>query len=183
MLSSLPRFHEYLEGVHRIPSVHPRPVTRSLLKTLRLLTRPVYKRASFRPKEVVASDRRFASRDQQDAQELFQFITSAIDTEIEKAKWTAPATLGGLKDILTSSMRQDKSQSIFSLFSNPNPDDKLENPFTGLLANRLSCMQCGYTVWLKKQVFRGISLFLTCGNNFAGSNSAFFVQQCTAYIA
>lgn len=109
------------------------PVTRSLLKTLRLLSVP--SNTAFKPIEIVSamsSNRRVINREQQDAQELFQLISGELDNESLLAKKRQ-----GFRDILSF---PSKNQSIFSA------KEKIDNPFTGLLANRLSCMQCGYTV-------------------------------------
>ncbi|KAI9489366.1 hypothetical protein BDB00DRAFT_619236 [Zychaea mexicana] len=134
VLSSLPRLQLYLEQIQ--PS-RARPVSWFLATTLRRLNQPLLKRSSFKPVDIVSvvSGRRINSRDQQDAQELFQLITSAIDVEEEKLQSSmAASVMGGLKDILAPSSLSYKIHH------------RLKNPFTGLLASRLSCMQCGYTV-------------------------------------
>jgi ubiquitin carboxyl-terminal hydrolase 1 len=64
-MSSLPHLHVYLEHVSTISTGVPLPVTRSLLKTLRTLTKPLYRRSSFRPVDIVtalSSNRRIISR-------------------------------------------------------------------------------------------------------------------------
>lgn len=102
------------------------PVTRSLSKTLKLLSLP--SDTSFQPSDIVsamASNRCVVNREQQDAQELFQLISGELDTENSLAQ----KRQGGFRDILKST----RSRSI-------------DNPLTGLLANRLSCTECGYTV-------------------------------------
>lgn len=148
VLSSLPRLQLYLDYQMNQQPQSRRPVTFSLAKTLRLLTRPLSKRSTFRPKELVAAmnNRRISSHDQQDAQELFQLITSALDLECHQNTKKSAVSLG-LKDILHfDGEKPSRRRLFFSLFSSKNDDPRLENPFTGLLANRLSCMQCGYTV-------------------------------------
>lgn len=139
----------------------PLPVTRTLLKTLRTLVIPLYRRTSFRPVDIVtalSSNRRIISREQQDAQEFFQLISSAIDNEGQKvAKMEYVGK--GLKDVLLSQPAVNSRTEWISRIQIANRHDQqpvmvtrnrrdhhLENPFTGLLANRLSCMQCGYTV-------------------------------------
>lgn len=154
-----------------------RPVTFSLAKTLRLLTRPLSKRSTFRPKELVAAmnNRRISSHDQQDAQELFQLITSALDVECHQNTKKSAVSLG-LKDILhLDGEKPNRRPLFFSLFSSKNDDSRLENPFTGLLANRLSCMQCGYTV--SDSIEINIHYDIHC--NITGSHSSFLFQQCT----
>jgi ubiquitin carboxyl-terminal hydrolase 1 len=64
------------------------------------------------------------NKEQQDAHELFQFISTALDNE---------------------SQLMHRQPGLLSLLSSTNTK-LMESPFTGLLANRLSCVQCGYTV-------------------------------------
>jgi ubiquitin carboxyl-terminal hydrolase 1 len=90
----------------------------------------------------LSSNRRIISREQQDAQEFFQLVSSEIETESQKIQKTEMLG-GGLKDLLGS--KQNRSV-ITGEQEEVLPNDHIENPFTGLLANRLSCMQCGYTV-------------------------------------
>ncbi|KAG1182712.1 hypothetical protein G6F35_015529 [Rhizopus arrhizus] len=130
-LSSLPYLHEHLQALNNSSTATALPVTRSLLKILRRLTQPLYRHSSFRPTEIataLSSNRRITSREQQDAQEFFQLVSSALDTEgqqVAQVTWLG----GGLKSILPYEKRKEPL-----------------NPLTGLLANRLSCLKCGYTV-------------------------------------
>lgn len=130
-----------------LPTSAELPVTRSLLKTLRILSVP--SNTAFRPIEMVSamsSNRRVINREQQDAQELFQLISGELDNESIVAKKRQ-----GFRDLLSFS-----SKNVFST------KEKIDNPFTGLLANRLSCMHCGYTVSiLKKSLWMGESFLLT----------------------
>ncbi|KAG0780043.1 hypothetical protein G6F22_010298 [Rhizopus arrhizus] len=83
-LSSLPYLHEHLQALNNSSTATALPVTRSLLKILRRLTQPLYRHSSFRPTEIataLSSNRRITSREQQDAQEFFQLVSSALDTE------------------------------------------------------------------------------------------------------
>lgn len=85
----------------------------------------------------MSSNRRVINREQQDAQELFQLISSELDNESQIAKKRQ-----GFRDILSLGLLNRKNTTSF-----PTPAAaKLENPFTGLLANKLSCTECGYTV-------------------------------------
>lgn len=115
------------------------PVTRSLLKTIRLISTSLNE--PLRPNEIVSamsSNRRVINREQQDAQELFQLISGELDNESQLAQKKQG---GGFKDILNL-----KPSSLFSLKPKPLKSTSIDNPFTGLLANRLSCTECGYTV-------------------------------------
>ncbi|KAL9550292.1 hypothetical protein PS6_005619 [Mucor atramentarius] len=171
-LSSLPHLHNYLEHISHIATGVPLPVTRSLLKTIRSLTRPLYRRSSFRPVDIVtalSSNRRIISREQQDAQEFFQLVSSAMDTEGQKIVKTEQLG-GGLRDLLNQTtlkgvIRPEWVQKPLSCSANTQSkvamltvNDHLENPFTGLLANRLSCMQCGYTSAIRHFSFNNIQL-------------------------
>ncbi|KAI8146171.1 hypothetical protein BJV82DRAFT_600766 [Fennellomyces sp. T-0311] len=137
-LSSLPRLHTYLHDQQD----NQGPVTGSLLKTIRQLSKPLYSRTAFRPRDMVASlsKRVIINREQQDAQELFQLIVGALDAEASDRN---AAMLGGLK-FLTQSQTQFMRTST--------------TPFTGLLASRLSCMQCGYTEAVRHFSFNNIQL-------------------------
>jgi ubiquitin carboxyl-terminal hydrolase 1 len=152
-MSSLPHLHVYLKRVSEVSTGVPLPVTRSLLKTIRTLTVPLCRRSSFRPVDIVtalSSNRRIISREQQDAEEFFQLVSGAMDTEGETVTKTELLG-GGLKNLLgqpslkgivrPESINAGTHRGKMIRFSN-----HLENPFTGLLANRLSCIQCGYTV-------------------------------------
>jgi ubiquitin carboxyl-terminal hydrolase 1 len=168
-MSSLPHLHVYLEHVSTISTGVPLPVTRSLLKTLRTLTKPLYRRSSFRPVDIVtalSSNRRIISREQQDAQEFFQLVSSAIDTEGQKIAKTELLG-GGLKELLHHSSLKGvirpewTTKNKFKSITNNHTATvaaNLENPFTGLLANRLSCMQCGYTGAIRHFSFNNIQL-------------------------
>ncbi|KAI9312425.1 hypothetical protein BX666DRAFT_1987349 [Dichotomocladium elegans] len=159
VLSSLPRLHSYLNLQQRRDPAS-RPVTSSLAKTLRLLTCPLPKRIAFRPTDIVSAmnNRRISGHDQQDAQELFQLITSAID--VEQRGMTLQSN--GLRDIIYSISHNPSSSSrhAFSSLLSFNASRRLENPFTGLLANRLSCMQCGYTEAIRHFSFNNVQLTL-----------------------
>ncbi|KAI7869590.1 uncharacterized protein EV154DRAFT_530678 [Mucor mucedo] len=156
-MSSLPHLHTYLEHVSNISTGVPLPVTRSLLKTLRAITKPLYRRSSFRPVDIVAalsSNRRIISREQQDAQEFFQLVSSAMETEGQQIAKTESLG-GGLKDLLGTS--SGMASGMMQIKKKPTTTN-VENPLTGLLANRLSCMQCGYTSAIRHFSFNNIQL-------------------------
>lgn len=114
-------------------------MTRSLLKTIRLISTSLDE--PLRPTEIVSamsSNRRVINREQQDAQELFQLISGELDNENQLAH----KKQGGFRDLLN----MKSSSSLFSLKPKTLKSTSIDNPFTGLLANRLSCTECGYTV-------------------------------------
>lgn len=127
-LSSLPKFHQYLYQINQ-SSLCSLFTSKSLLKTLRLLSRP--SDTAFRPSELVSIlSSCLINKEQQDAQELFQLISTALDNENQLVH------------------KQQGNSKV------------LENPFTGLLANRLSCMQCGYTEAIRHFPFNNVQLTL-----------------------
>ncbi|KAI8878422.1 cysteine proteinase [Backusella circina FSU 941] len=144
-LSALPQLQSYLDKIDKLPSYATLPVTRSLLRTLRLLSKPS---RAFKPTDILSamsspSTKWVINREQQDAQELFQVISGALDNECQLAQKKQ-----GFRDLLSSALSQK------------NEHKKLENPFTGLLANRLSCMQCGYTEAIRHFSFNNVQLTL-----------------------
>lgn len=158
----------------------PLPVTRSLCKTLRLLARPLDElesnKLAFQPSDIVLAinaNHRVVNREQQDAHELFQLLSGALDSEDSTAATrsgryadTGLKDLLGLSSVASLSPAFSGSTSIFTSGklalsgstitksasfapATANRYDQSQhyaNPFTGLLANRLSCVKCGYTV-------------------------------------
>ncbi|KAG1465539.1 hypothetical protein G6F46_005411 [Rhizopus delemar] len=135
-LSSLPKLHSYLYQINqKTASLF---ISKPLLKTLRLLSRP--SNATFKPSELVSIlSNCLINKEQQDAQELFQIISTTLDNENQFAR---------------------RQQGLSSLLSNASTSKLPESPFTGLLANRLSCMQCGYTEAIRHFSFNNVQLTL-----------------------
>ncbi|KAI7894875.1 uncharacterized protein EV154DRAFT_414363 [Mucor mucedo] len=151
-LSSLPKLQAYLHDMDTNSSntTAELPVTRSLLKTLRLLSVPSTRQTAFKPVDIVSamsSNRRVVNREQQDAQELFQFLSGELENESVLAKKRQ-----GFRDLLSFSTK--------TLLLASAKKEKIDNPFTGLLANRLSCMQCGYTEAIRHFSFNNVQLTL-----------------------
>lgn len=122
----------YLDQLSTTHSTSKIPVTQSLLKTLRLLSTP--SDDTFQPIDIVRvlkNNHRVVNREQQDAQELYQLLVSELETETSKLNKKE-----GFRDILSFGSASKKNISM------------IENPLTGLIAYRTSCMQCGYTVSL-----------------------------------
>ncbi|KAI9250168.1 hypothetical protein BDA99DRAFT_523041 [Phascolomyces articulosus] len=174
-LSSLVTLHTYLNDHHHSLVLPPYeeeqqeeedqgPITGSLWKTIRQLSKPLKRHASFRPRDMVASllsKRVILNREQQDAQELFQLIVGALDAEASLTRKKRYATLlgtgGGLKFFTTPTFLQKQQTDHHSL-----PPSLMMNttPFTGLLASRLSCIQCGYTEAVRHFSFNNIQLIV-----------------------
>ncbi|KAG0374460.1 hypothetical protein BGX24_010383 [Mortierella sp. AD032] len=111
---------------------------------------------SSRSKDVKASGyhSNIMNREQQDAQELFQIVSSALSSEentIQKIQSTRPLMdLEFLKKLvgMESSNLDHQVKKMES------------NPMIGMLASRLSCMQCGYTEAVRHFTFDNLSLSL-----------------------
>lgn len=128
-MSSLPKLQAYLNQVSSNYSKNQSlPVTRSLLKTLRLLSTPTDH--AFRPIDIVAAlanNHRVVNRQQQDAQELYQLLISELENESQKQK--------------------SKQQGLCNLLPLRQGNSNLgENPLNGLLAYRIACTKCNYSV-------------------------------------
>ncbi|KAG0363121.1 hypothetical protein BC939DRAFT_455825 [Gamsiella multidivaricata] len=143
-------------------------VTEALLDTIEALQHPLVTHKSFRPRAIVyaleasrAKDSKSSgyhtnimNREQQDAQELFQMISSALSSEeaaVQRSLATRP-----LIDL-------DFIKQLLGLGPKPNQHQvrKMDsNPMIGMLASRLSCMQCGYTEAIRHFTFDNLSLSL-----------------------
>ncbi|KAI8976546.1 hypothetical protein BDB01DRAFT_803347 [Pilobolus umbonatus] len=156
-LSSLPQLHIYLESINYASSSLSLPVTRTLLLTLRTITKPIRKRCSYRPIDItvaLSSNARIISREQQDAHEFFQLVSSELDTEGQLLK----KEYEGIKTALD--VMDSTHHSWVNRVYRSKPPSTLENPMTGSLANRLSCTQCGYTGPIRHFSFNNIQLIV-----------------------
>lgn len=120
----------YLEQSIRSSPSHNLRVTQSLLRTLRLLSTPVDD--IINPTDIVEaleSNQNVINREQQDAQELYQLLINQLEEEINKSNIKQ-----GLKELLSVETSKMSKQ---------------DNPFNGLLAYRISCMNCGYSVIIR----------------------------------
>ncbi|KAF9130564.1 hypothetical protein BGW39_002920 [Mortierella sp. 14UC] len=143
-------------------------VTEALLDTMEALQQPLASHKAFRPRAIVQAlessrskdskasgyHSNIMNREQQDAQELFQIISSALSSEentIQKLQSTRP-----LLDL-------DFLKKLVGLETS-NLDHQVKkmdsNPMIGMLASRLSCMQCGYTEAVRHFTFDNLSLSL-----------------------
>ncbi|KAI8336721.1 hypothetical protein BC941DRAFT_514147 [Chlamydoabsidia padenii] len=152
-LSSLPSVHHYLYTTRNTQS----PVSNTLFKTIRRLSKPQPSRSSFRPNDLVralaqqtqtsstsSGYRRRSSfltnRRQQDAQEFFQVLMDAVDTEVLAGRQPPYGTLKATQS------KKDKHTT--------------HDPLSGLLASQLSCVQCGYVGTIRHFSFNNIQLSL-----------------------
>ncbi|GAA5812771.1 hypothetical protein MFLAVUS_006229 [Mucor flavus] len=155
----------------------------ALYATIEMLNRPLPKPRSIKPTDFLSALERKSggtiNRDQQDAHELFQIISSVLTSEEEiqyrenATSLLDAATLRGFavgdhdsNDFETSSVSSfGTSASMWSSFSvctvggNLRPRRRSpKNPFTGLAASKISCMNCGYTAPIRHHTFDNISL-------------------------
>ncbi|KAF9112928.1 hypothetical protein BGX27_002555 [Mortierella sp. AM989] len=143
-------------------------VAEALLDTMEALQQPLASHKSFRPRAIVSAleasrardskssgyHSNIMNREQQDAQELFQIISSALSSEesnIQKLQATRPLlNLEFLKKLVKLGPDQTQHQV----------KKQDTNPMIGMLASRLSCMQCGYTEAVRHFTFDNLSLSL-----------------------
>ncbi|KAF9435848.1 hypothetical protein BGZ76_005396 [Entomortierella beljakovae] len=143
-------------------------VTEALLDTLEALQQPLASHKSFRPQAIVSALEESRSKDskssgyhsnimnreQQDAQEIFQIISSALSSEettVRKLQVTRPLLN---IDFLKKLVRLEPDQTQHQVKKQDS------NPMMGMLASRLSCMQCGYTEAVRHFTFDNLSLSL-----------------------
>lgn len=113
--------------------------------------------------------RRVVNREQQDAQELFQLIASRLDQEHTTHARRAP------KDGMA--LLADGMPVVSRIRPAVSHPTLLDTPLTGLLASRLSCMECNYTVSrFIPDVCALNSFFLI----LLGGHPSFFLQQYSA---
>ncbi|KAJ1667374.1 ubiquitin-specific protease ubp1 [Coemansia sp. RSA 1813] len=170
------------------------PLTEALWETLTDLNAVVNRDSAFQPYAVMAAlgSSRLNDREQQDAQEAFQLISTALSDERQVfADLQIPSLLNpGLVGILASAdvqkphvfavppglesvgakglARVRALMKLASLADRPTEGQVLtfgrrpvmQNPFTGLMANRLSCAQCGYTEAVRHVAFDNVLLSL-----------------------
>ncbi|KAI8328910.1 hypothetical protein BC941DRAFT_444062 [Chlamydoabsidia padenii] len=164
-------------------------VALALYSTIELLNRPLGRPRSIMPTDIIRALERKTqgaiSRDQQDAHELFQIISSALTQEEEmQYKQQTPSLfdVGTLRHLTAESEPLSASAldafesssfssvgtfggSMWSSFSVSAAGESLyrrprrpRNPFTGLAASKISCLKCGYTAPIRHHTFDNISL-------------------------
>ncbi|KAG1380394.1 hypothetical protein G6F60_001742 [Rhizopus arrhizus] len=157
----------------------------ALYATIELLNSPIARSKSITPIDFInALELKFGgaiNRDQQDAHELFQIISSVLTSEEEiqyKENATSLLDAATVKEFTmgendynndnfeTSSVSSfGTTASMWSSFSVCTQGGSLRprrrsprNPFTGLAATRVSCANCGYTTPIRHHTFDNISL-------------------------
>ncbi|KAG8890934.1 hypothetical protein FRB98_002954 [Tulasnella sp. 332] len=143
-LASLAYLQPQMESIHEkaVEWDVPTPVIDALREILNDLNTPRSSRTSLRPMPIVKAlsapdptgmrprSRLFSSREHQDAQELFQLISSSIQDEANEVDSESHKDLGlAAVDRADRVSRKDAAKTVFE----------------GLTANRRSCVTCGYT--------------------------------------
>ncbi|KAJ2558650.1 ubiquitin-specific protease ubp1 [Coemansia sp. RSA 1933] len=170
------------------------PLTEALWETLTDLNAVVNRDSAFQPYAVMAAlgSSRLNDREQQDAQEAFQLISTALSSErqvfedLQIPSLLNPGLVGilagadtqkphiyavprGLESVGTKSLARVRAlMKLASLADRPTEGQVLtfgrrpiiQNPFTGLMASRLSCAQCGYTEAVRHFAFDNVPLSL-----------------------
>ncbi|CAG7848422.1 SubName: Full=Related to UBP1-ubiquitin-specific protease {ECO:0000313/EMBL:CCA71698.1} [Serendipita indica DSM 11827] len=158
-MASLSYLQPYLDSTHAKADLAdvPTPVLDALVAQMHSLNSPSSRHTSLRPTELIHAlstptpgfkrGTLFASREHQDAQELFQLITEtlkeearAVDTETTKDRG-----LGGL----------GTPHQVYLQRSAREPG---KGVFEGLTANRRSCVMCGYTEAVMHFTFDNLQL-------------------------
>jgi len=157
-LSSLEHLQPFLYHLTQNTNTIDLPVASALRQTLLLLSAPIQHKSAILPDQLVSaisSHHHVINHEQQDAQELFQIISSSLEMEQQKTL-KKPSSNAGLRDLLLS-----KSSANIIPAKRFNPSNQsYRNPFTGLLASRLSCSECGYTEAIRHFSFDNIQLTL-----------------------
>lgn len=92
--------------------------------------------------------------EQQDAQEFFQRLTSALEKEVTQY-WKELQDIPGLEAIKAGETGVELKKDEVSKKILP---PELRNPFEGLAAQRVGCVQCGYMEAIRLQTFTTLSL-------------------------
>ncbi|KAJ1920188.1 ubiquitin-specific protease ubp1 [Tieghemiomyces parasiticus] len=142
---------------------HDNGLIQALVAVLQNLLTLSRHRASFAPTDLIAALSRKAawvsSRQQQDAQELFQILSAAMVYTPAPCDLTASLfDLAGLVDKLPQALN-DAGPPTASLHL-PAPTTGPRSPFLGLAAQRTSCIRCGYTAAVRHFTFDNLSLTL-----------------------
>ncbi|KAF9428932.1 hypothetical protein BGZ94_000427 [Podila epigama] len=184
-LSSLSSLQPYLESLliradDLKVAIEDSQVAEALLETIESLKEPQSSPKSFRPRTFVAAleaarsrdpsasgyNSNIMNRDQQDAQELFQIVSSALSSE-ELGLRTLEAT----RPLMDADLVPSLTRLNENLAPTPRVKNEPSNPMVGMLASRLSCIQCGYTEAIRHFTFDNLSLSIP-------SNYSCTIEDC-----
>jgi ubiquitin carboxyl-terminal hydrolase 1 len=146
------------------------PVIESIWGIIFQLNKLFESPTSFYPQSLITSLRskmRITIYEQQDAQEFFQILSTAINEEesilTQASRNSSILDLDIIAELMndkaTDNLEDGKATKINYSLSMSNMLTR-KNPLDGLLASRLSCVQCGYTEAIRHFAFNNISLSL-----------------------
>ncbi|KAJ3358840.1 hypothetical protein GGF32_009936 [Allomyces javanicus] len=180
------------------PSVAARhAVTLALRSTLADLRVPRTSRTSMAPMPLMRAlnrtKRGLLNMDQQDAQELFQVLISAVADEHEAAgkRLQLVPSLGDALD-------EDDEDDGGDAWSAAHPRSRaaqlasaavaalnapVANPCTGILASRLACTVCGYSPPIRHFPFNNLSLALPVPSGWSAASGVSLDQALAMYTA
>ncbi|KAG0282600.1 hypothetical protein BGZ96_000314 [Linnemannia gamsii] len=152
-LASLPSLKEYLQDRNDIGH-DTDSITQALYETVEMLNviyrRPTSKKLVKMVKTVKAKAGHVLTSQQQDAQELFQILSSQLSEEREKVDNVTTLSLTESSALMTASVMLDRTEQ--------EKYRRAKSPFMGLLASRVSCVDCGYTAAIRHSTFDNLSL-------------------------
>ncbi|KAI0217555.1 ubiquitin-specific protease ubp1 [Massospora cicadina] len=168
-LHSSPIITRRLDSVELALDEDEFPVTYALFRTISALNLVVEEPKAASPTEVVRSlsdKMRITTYEQQDAQEFFQILSDAINAEegrvVQRGRSNALLDTDVVRGLISEKLRQAPGRlggwpTVMAQSGAPNGR---RDPLHGLLASRLSCVQCGYTAAIRHFTFNNISLSL-----------------------
>ncbi|KAI9297669.1 cysteine proteinase [Neoconidiobolus thromboides FSU 785] len=108
---------------------------------------------------------RITTYEQQDAQEFFQILSDSLNEEdnvvLQTYRYSPLLDIGLLRSLIDDKQTRLKANKNTNKF----PYSIRKDPLNGLLASRLSCVQCGYTAAIRHFSFNNISLSLPFRNS------------------
>ncbi|KKK13357.1 hypothetical protein P175DRAFT_0554873 [Aspergillus ochraceoroseus IBT 24754] len=172
-LASLPSFAEFLERNIDALSEKPAFSTHQALKGIieRLNNAENYGQRLWTPPDLKS----MSSWQQQDAQEYFSKVVDQIDYEVHQATRRKTRNLGlkmagPQEHVIGSNSVRDSSNDLTTI--SPHAENQsFRNPLDGLLAQRVGCMQCGWTEGLSLIPFNCLTVPL-------GSGFEYDVRNC-----
>ncbi|EJT51808.1 hypothetical protein A1Q1_06946 [Trichosporon asahii var. asahii CBS 2479] len=167
--ASLPHLRAHLERIIQLATAAdvPTPVTDAVHDVLRRLNTGHAKQPpALRPHQLLAAlsplpavRRLLATREQQDAHELFVVLAEAVSDEATKVAKEVARTrgLGQALDLSSLDVRALKNGAARRVPQN-RPEKDLQAPWDGLLARRRVCRRCGYSDVVRMDSLGGMEL-------------------------
>jgi ubiquitin carboxyl-terminal hydrolase 1 len=167
--ASLTVLHNYLDLIHNIYRTNdhdakiPCPVSLELLQLLESLRRPIKYSESISPIRLMRALNQVKSMfnmSQQDAQELFQLVSSVLVKEKSDLFRELNPLRPSLSNILSDSLPSG-FQGLGQTYIPFGNVSKLKRyPLEGILASRFACVECGYCTGIRHFPFDNLTLTL-----------------------